>query len=171
MVLEVEGHRRGSVELDSSHLIKGFASASVQIVQKLLTAEEIAEEIADSQEADADDHVSESLQSEALEESQTAATKEVLRPVVHDGSSGWDKIQVPPYVKQVSFHVSPQDLTPERADDLRLGFQMSPFLLDQRRSTMLRLIHQSQCRRRRRISLNPSWQSLALTTTKPLEMP
>lgn len=122
LVLEVEGHRLGSVELDGSHLIKEFASASVQIVQKLLTAEEIAEEIVDSQEADADDYVSESLQREAPEEIQTATTKEVLRPVVHDGSSGWDTIQVPHYVKQVSFHVSPQDLNPERADDLKARF-------------------------------------------------
>ena len=122
MTLKVEGHHLGSVELDGSHLIKELASASVQFVQKLLKAQDIAEEIADSQEADADDYVSESLQSEVHEETQTAATKEVLRPVLHDGSSGWNTIQVPPYVKQVSFHVSPQDLTPERADDLKARF-------------------------------------------------
>ena len=106
LIVEVEGHRLGSAELDGSHLLKDCASASVQIAQKLLTTEEIAEAIADSEEADADDYVSEG----------------VSTPVVRDGSSGWDSTQVPPYVKKVSFHVSPQDLTPKRADDLKARF-------------------------------------------------
>jgi hypothetical protein len=128
LVLEVEGCRVGSIELDGSHLVKDCASASVQIVQKLLMDEEIAEEIAGSEEVDADDYISESLQSESPEDIKTAATKGVPRPVAHDRSSTWDIIQIPPYVKQVSFHVSPQDLKPRRAEDLKARFPNVPIL-------------------------------------------
>jgi hypothetical protein len=128
LVLEVEGYRVGNIELDGSHLVMDCASASVQIVQKLLMDEEPAEEVADSEEVDADDYVSESLQSESHEDIETAATKGVPRPVAHDWSSTWDIIQIPPYVKQVSFNVSPQDLKPKRAEDLKARFPNVPIL-------------------------------------------
>lgn len=128
LVLEVEGCRVGNIELDGSYLVKDCASASVQIVQKLLMDEELAEEIADSEDVDADDYVSESLQSESPEDIKTAATKGVPSPVTHDWSSTWDIIQIPPYVKQVSFHVSPQDLNPKRAEDLKARFPNVPIL-------------------------------------------
>jgi hypothetical protein len=118
LVLEVEGRRIGSVELDGSHLVKDCASASVQIVQRLLTTEEIV----DSEESDADDYISKSLRSESSEEIRTAATKGAPRPVARDGSSTRDITEVPSYVKKVSFHVSPQDLNSKRAEDLKARF-------------------------------------------------